>query len=464
MTNLSKMNLLTAALSALAYVSFITILGVEAVPAQRNIQILNQSGKRVEIYWIHADTGELVKQTDPFVMNGATFPLNSFVGHSFEVRELPNSKSGECGYPGDLEKVCRSTHFTVNENDSQNFYIKRGIEIVQEDNKTSALDTAANLMSDCETKAKKDERNGKSSKEIIRDLLECTEQNVAKQLVAAQEEIAFQRRIRTKMAEKMENYTCADETMETTEALRTETWRNNNGFSYKSHILHDHFDSQIHLIESLITVEECAAMEKAAAQTLHRASVADGKGGSQFSPSRKAMQAGIQVPWDEEKNGNPIATLSRKIYNYVNHVLDLDIKENGQEDLMSIQYKGNGEEDPEPDRYMPHCDGQCDGLDFVPGNRMATVILYCDVPTRGGATNFRNSNVHVIPKPGNAVFFSYLDPKNMKSDYGFTEHSGCPVIEGEKKIVTQWVRLGVSDEQPWDSFNTLGVQKGQEEE
>jgi len=42
----------------------------------------------------------------------------------------------------------------------------------------------------------------------------------------------------------------------------------------------------------------------------------------------------------------------------------------------------------------------------------------------------------------------------MKMDSGFTEHSGCPVIEGEKKIVTQWVRLGVDDENPWNSFNT----------
>lgn len=39
-------------------------------------------------------------------------------------------------------------------------------------------------------------------------------------------------------------------------------------------------------------------------------------------------------------------------------------------------------------------------------------------------------------------------------DDGFTEHSGCPVYEGEKKIVTQWIRLGVDNETPWDSFNT----------
>ena len=29
-----------------------------------------------------------------------------------------------------------------------------------------------------------------------------------------------------------------------------------------------------------------------------------------------------------------------------------------------------------------------------------------------------------------------------------------PYLEGEKKIVTQWIRYGVDHENPWDSFNT----------
>merc|ERR1712127_429689 len=68
-----------------------------------------------------------------------------------------------------------------------------------------------------------------------------------------------------------------------------------------------------------------------------------------------------------------------------------------------------------------------------------------------------NSNIHIKPKQYAATFFSYIDPAKMKMDDGFTEHSGCPVVEGEKKIVTQWVRLGVDDENPWNSFNTLGI-------
>ena len=121
---------------------------------------------------------------------------------------------------------------------------------------------------------------------------------------------------------------------------------------------------------------------------------------------------------------------------------------------MSIQYFGRGPDDEKPDRYTPHCDGDCNGLDFKPGNRMATMVMYCKIPEVGGATNFRNSGVHVKPTKYAAVFFGYIDPVTMKMDDGFTEHSGCPVIEGEKKIVTQWVRLGVDDENPWNSFNT----------
>lgn len=85
---------------------------------------------------------------------------------------------------------------------------------------------------------------------------------------------------------------------------------------------------------------------------------------------------------------------------------------------------------------------------------MATIVMYCTLPTKGGSTNFRNAGVHVKPVKGSAVFFSYINPETKVMDDGFTEHSGCPVFEGEKKIVTQWVRLGVDAENSWDTFNT----------
>jgi len=62
--------------------------------------------------------------------------------------------------------------------------------------------------------------------------------------------------------------------------------------------------------------------------------------------------------------------------------------------------------------------GDCTGLPFKSGNRMATMVLYCTVPEVGGHTNFRNSGVHVKPRKGTGIFFSYIDPEKLVMDNG----------------------------------------------
>lgn len=76
------------------------------------------------------------------------------------------------------------------------------------------------------------------------------------------------------------------------------------------------------------------------------------------------------------------------------------------------------------------------------------------IPNKGGFTNFQNANVHIKPSEGSAIFFSYMDPLTNMTDHRLTQHSGCPVYEGEKKIVTQWVRYGVDAQTTHNHFNT----------
>ena len=324
-----------------------------------------------------------------------------------------------------------------------------------------AKESANEILNECEEKIiERISDNEISAVEAVSSLKKCVSAGVALEMEKSQEEIAFQSSIRTGMAEKLENYTCADNDLPSSSPEREEEWFHGNT-RRDVDIFIDRPASKIHLVHDFITPEECKAMEDAAKPLLHRATVADGKGGSELNPNRKAMQAGIKIPWHLEAEGNLLTTLSRRVYDYVNDVLDLEIDEFGQEDLMSIQYEGRGESDEFPDRYTPHCDGDCTGAKFKTGTRMATMVIYCDVPEIGGATNFRNSGLHIVPKSGAATFFSYIDPEKMIMDNGFTEHSGCPVIKGSKKIVTQWVRYGVDEENPWDSFNTLGIKREQ---
>jgi 2OG-Fe(II) oxygenase superfamily len=434
----------------------------------RHIKIVNESGTKVQVYWIHPQTRDASLMSDPHVVVGAEFPLESYVGHEFEVRELADANTGECTKSAD--KVCRQTYFKVTDNDEQVAKITADFQTEFIDNKIKAELQASDLIKKCQASAKQKlvEAGTDTDKAsaAVDELLACVEGGVATALERVNEEIAFQASVRKDIAATLENYTCVDDMLNSTADISTTTWLNseseNDKEPYTVHVKHERPASKIHVIENFILDDECTAMEEQAASTLHHATVADGKGGSRLSDNRKAMQAGIKVPWDQPDH--PIARLSRRVYDYTNHVLGLGIDEHGQEDLMSIQYFGRGRNDTEPDRYTPHCDGDCTGQPHKSGTRMATMVMYCKTAEAGGHTNFRNAGVHVKPVPNAAIFFSYIDPATLTMDTGFTEHSGCPVFEGEKKIVTQWIRLGVTDEEPWTAFNTLGIKLSELEE
>ena len=180
-------------------------------------------------------------------------------------------------------------------------------------------------MAKCKIQAQQQlHSQSKSPEQVVEFLGSCVESGVARRLEAINEEISFQAKVRSDMAATLENYTCIDDSIaESTPDVSTEDWNDGRDVLRTVHIKHDRPASQIHVIENFIDEEECQAMEDTAAKTLHRATVADGKGGSRLSENRKAMQAGIKVQWQKEADGDPIARISRKVYDYTNHVLSL---------------------------------------------------------------------------------------------------------------------------------------------
>jgi len=457
--------------------------GSRASKWARNINIINESGGPIDYFWINEQTDEASLLAEA-VKHGQNQPFNSFSGHVFEFRESPDPDSGLCSGSKD-DQFCRANRFTVSEDDvdlqsfriTSNFEVEYFVEEEEEEKEPEKQDEItyvrvpalrvdqkvlpAGPRSLCrdQIQAALERFSGSSTidaSDASRTLSEyaaCVEANVTRELLDTSDVLSFQEAARNNVIDYFENYTCSDFSLPSTSPIRNETWTN-KGQSYEVGVMHDRPRSKIHTVSNFITEEECQAMEDHARPLLHVASVADGKGGSTVSPNRKAMQAGIKVAWDKEAKGDLIARLSRRVYDYANHATGFNFHENGQEDLMSIQYFGRGANETEPDRYMPHCDGDCNGLPHKFGQRVATMVLYCTLPIKGGATNFRKAGVHVQPTKGSGTFFSYASAEDLIMDEGFTEHSGCPVIEGEKKIVTQWIRLGVDDDNPWDSFDT----------
>ena len=108
--------------------------------------------------------------------------------------------------------------------------------------------------------------------------------------------------------------------------------------------------------------------------------------------------------------------------------------ENG-EGLQVLHYQPGAEYKPHYDYFDPVHPGSASILKRG-GQRVGTVLMYLNTPTKGGGTTFPDVGLEVAPIKGNAVFFSYdrahVNPKSL--------HGGAPVIAGEKWVATKWLR------------------------
>jgi len=130
--------------------------------------------------------------------------------------------------------------------------------------------------------------------------------------------------------------------------------------------------------------------------------VADGKGGSQMSQSRKAWQAGIEPDWSKEADGDEITAVVRRLFDYANHVTGYNMSVDGQENLMSIQYFGEGVDDPTPDRYMPHCGKLASLWIFVLKSRPGSAVTWNPSHSRA-LSNPLTENSHLFDQTANAT-------------------------------------------------------------
>jgi hypothetical protein len=88
-------------------------------PNQRSVFVRNQSGRRVDIFWINNFKSPTTYSTNS--ENGEGYPYGgetamlSYVGHEFEIREMPRKSTGTC----DVEDACAKAYFKVNDQEKQ---------------------------------------------------------------------------------------------------------------------------------------------------------------------------------------------------------------------------------------------------------------------------------------------------------------------------------------------------------
>jgi len=108
------------------------------------------------------------------------------------------------------------------------------------------------------------------------------------------------------------------------------------------------------------------------------------------------------------------------------------------EGLQVLRYQAGGAQSaPHFDFLMPNNRGNLASIERS-GQRTATLIVYLNDVEEGGQTIFPESGLAVTPRKGCALYFEYcnsggqLDPASL--------HAASPVQQGEKWIVTKWMR------------------------
>ena len=175
----------------------------------------------------------------------------------------------------------------------------------------------------------------------------------------------------------------------------------------------------------LLSDDECEQMIALAGPRMARSeTVHNPTGGSEVHEARTS-----DGMFFERGENEVCARVERRIAALLNWPV-----ENG-EGLQVLRYRPGAEYKAHHDYFDPAQPGTPTILQRG-GQRVASIVMYLNTPTRGGGTAFPDVGVEVGPMRGNAVFFSY-DRAHVVTR---TLHAGMPVLEGEKWVATKWLR------------------------
>ena len=162
---------------------------------EAHITIINGTPSTVGVWWINPNgSGD-----DMYISELASkdrLPLNSFMGHEFQLRELADDQTGECN---SQDKTCRMTSFHVQATESQFYSVNEYFKIEYEDilRPDEVLFQADDFVSYCKRKSLEGASAGSHDKELILSKFKsCMSNGAGQKLKLAEEEIRFVRNVR----------------------------------------------------------------------------------------------------------------------------------------------------------------------------------------------------------------------------------------------------------------------------
>lgn len=190
-------------------------------------------------------------------------------------------------------------------------------------------------------------------------------------------------------------------------------------------VVQRHDTPEVVVFANLLSASECDALIQAAKPRLSRSLTVDTHTGNEgLHPARTS-----QGMFFERSENDVVSRVEKRIAK----LLHWPVKHG--EGLQVLRYRKGAQYLPHYDYFDPREAGT-PALLARGGQRVATLIMYLAEPEAGGATVFPDLGWQVLPKRGQAVFFSYPEPLSA----GQSLHGGEPVTHGEKWIATKWLR------------------------
>lgn len=181
------------------------------------------------------------------------------------------------------------------------------------------------------------------------------------------------------------------------------------------------------VLENVISADECEALMALARPRLRPSTVVDPETGEERVEAHRDSE-GMFFQLSE----NPlIARLDQRISALMNMPL-----ENG-EGLQVLRYGPGTQSTPHFDFLIPSNATNQASL-ARSGQRVSTLVIYLNTVESGGETVFPELGLSVSPQQGNAVYFEYCNSLNQLDSKSL--HAGAPVQQGEKWVLTKWMR------------------------
>lgn len=181
------------------------------------------------------------------------------------------------------------------------------------------------------------------------------------------------------------------------------------------HILAMMKNPNLVIVENMLSDDECDLLIEISRPKLERSQVLEYETGIRKIGMERTSDGTFFKIGETEL----VSRIEQRIARFLNWPIEYG------EGLQVLRYSEGQEFKPHHDYYSVKTANQ----------RTATLLIYLNEPKQGGSTIFPDINMEILPKKGNAVFFTYSRPYA----YTRTRHGGTPIYSGEKWVATKWL-------------------------